>query len=103
MKMFRIKRIQIVDRGLGLLLPILILLLIGVNAAAAQWLLIPMDLGTQTNHLKAYGLTFWALEVPREYRCYWWLNYRGGAFVLPDSPDVRMRAALMGVRFRADG
>ena len=95
MKMYRIKRIQIVS----LLLPILILLVIGVNVAAAQWLLIPMDLGAQTNHLKAYGLTYWALEVPREYRCYWWLNYRGGAFVLPDSPDVRIQAALMGVRF----
>ncbi len=69
------------------------------NIATAQWLLIPMESGKQTNHLKAYGLTYWALEVPREYRCYWWLNYRGGAFVLPDSQDVRVRAALMGVRF----
>ena len=71
------------------------------NFATAQWLLIPMEHGKQTNHLKAYGLTYWALEVPREYRCYWWLNYRGGAFVLPDSQDVRVRAALMGVRFEA--
>ena len=71
------------------------------NIATAQWLLIPMEQGKQTNHLKAYGLTYWALEVPREYRCYWWLNYRGGAFVLPDSQDVRVRAALMGVRFEA--
>ena len=99
MKVFHTKRIHIVSRSLSALLRILILLLIGVNTAAAQWLLIPMDLGRQTNHLKAYGLTYWALEVPREYRCYWWLNYRGGAFVLPDSPDVQMRAALMGVRF----
>ena len=74
-------------------------LLVVVNTASAQWLLIPMEHGKQTNHLKAYGLTYWALEVPREYRCYWWLNYRGGAFVLPDSQDVRVRAALMGVRF----
>ena len=81
------------------ILLILLLFLIGTNIAAAQWLLIPMDIGAQTNHLKAYGLTYWALEVPREYRCYWWLNYRGGAFVLPDSPDVRRRAALMGVSF----
>lgn len=69
-----------------------------VNGAGAAWLLVPMDGGSQTNHLKAYGLTYWALAVPREYRCYWWLNYRGGAFVLPDSEDVRRRAAVMGVR-----
>ena len=78
---------------------LLILPVITVNMAAAEWLLIPMEIGRQTNHLKAYGLTYWALEVPREYRCYWWLNYRGGTFVLPDSQDVRMRATLMGVRF----
>nr|NIP81846.1 asparagine synthetase B [Gemmatimonadota bacterium]NIQ57413.1 asparagine synthetase B [Gemmatimonadota bacterium]NIU77578.1 asparagine synthetase B [Gammaproteobacteria bacterium]NIX46761.1 asparagine synthetase B [Gemmatimonadota bacterium] len=29
--------------------------------AYAQSLLVPMD-RDQTNHLKAYGLTFWALE-----------------------------------------
>ncbi|MDE0014026.1 MAG: asparagine synthetase B [Candidatus Poribacteria bacterium] len=91
--------LHIVKRVLCVSLGIFILLFIGVNSAAAQWLLIPMDLGAQTNHLKAYGLTYWALEVPREYRCYWWLNYRGGAFVLPDSPDVRRHAARMGVRF----
>ena len=79
-------------------LAIFFFLIVG-NIATAQWLLIPMESGKQTNHLKAYGLTYWALEVPREYRCYWWLNYRGGAFVLPDSQDVRVRAALMGVRF----
>ncbi len=67
--------------------------------AVAQWLLVPMEQNGQTNHLKAYGLTYWALAPPREYRCYWWLNYRGGAFVLPDSQDVRTRAAFMGVLF----
>ena len=56
-------------------------------------------MGNRPTILKAYGLTYWALEVPREYRCFWWLNYRGGAFVLPDSQDVRLRATLMGVSF----
>ena len=97
MKAFHTKHFHIINRSLSTLLCIFILFLISANTAAAQWLLVPMDLGGQTNHLKAYGLTYWALEVPREYRCYWWLNYRGGAFVLPDSPDVRLRAARMGV------
>ena len=69
-----------------------------LSTASAQYLLVPME-QTQTNHLKAYGLTYWALEVPREYQCYWWLNYRGGAFVLPDGADVRLRAAQMSVSF----
>ena len=69
-----------------------------LSTASAQYLLVPME-ETQTNHLKAYGLTYWALEVPREYQCYWWLNYRGGAFVVPDSPDVKARAAQMRVSY----
>ncbi len=77
---------------------VLILATLTAHTATAQWLLVPMELGTQTNHLKAYGLTYWVLETPREYRCYWWLNYRGGAFVLPDSQDIRIQAALRGVR-----
>src|SRR5258708_5858543 len=63
-------------------------------AAGAQRLLIPMDDG-QTNHLKAYGLTYNAMKtgVPAE----WLLNYRGGSFLLPDAPELRRRAALDGI------
>jgi hypothetical protein len=63
-------------------------------AAQAQRILIPMDDG-QTNHLKAYGLTYNAMKtgVPAE----WLLNYRGGAFLLPDAPEIRRRAALDGI------
>ena len=43
---------------------ILLLFLIGTNIAAAQWLLIPMDIGAQTNHLKAYGLTYLGIGGP---------------------------------------
>ena len=41
-------------------LAIFFFLIIG-NIATAQWLLVPMEYGKQTNHLKAYGLTYWAL------------------------------------------
>ena len=53
----------------------------------------------QSDHLKAYGLTFWCLQEPRSYPCEWLLNYRYGAFVLPDNPDVRARARAMNVAF----
>ena len=62
--------------------------------AAAQSLLVPMD-RTQQNHLRAYGLTYWALESGHKGE--WLLNYRGGSFVLPDAADVRREAALRGV------
>lgn len=60
----------------------------------AQNLLVPMD-DAQRNHLKAYGVTFLALKTGQ--KAEWLLNYRGGAFLLPDSPDLRRRAALDGV------
>jgi hypothetical protein len=64
------------------------------SSASAQWLLVPMD-RQQRDHLKAYGLTHWALE--RELRAEWLLNYRDGSFLLVDNEAVRREAALRGV------
>lgn len=62
--------------------------------ASAQMLLVPMD-RTQSNHLKAYGLTYSVLE--RGGRAEWLLNFQGGSFLLPDTDAVRRQSALMGV------
>ncbi|MFN7459581.1 MAG: asparagine synthetase B, partial [Gemmatimonas sp.] len=75
------------------------LLLVGAvislaRPVAAQHLLLPMD-DAQRNHLKAYGVTYQALKAGQ--KAEWLLNYRGGAFLLPDVPDLRKRAALEGV------
>ena len=56
--------------------------------------LVPMD-EAQTDHLKAYGVAFRALERGEEGE--WLLNYRGGSFLLPQSEAVRRDAALSGV------
>jgi hypothetical protein len=61
---------------------------------AAQQLLVPMD-GDQTNHLRAYGLTYHALAMGETAE--WLLNYRGGSFLLPDRAALRREAALRGV------
>ena len=74
---------------------LLALLLSGAHTRAhAQSLLVPMD-ANQSNHLKAYGLTFWVID--HKMTAEWLLNYRAGAFVLPDRPEVRREAALRGV------
>ena len=62
----------------------------------AQHLLIPMD-DRQANHLKAYGLIFNALR--HGHKSEWFLNYRGGSFLLPDIQEMRRRAALDGISF----
>ena len=61
---------------------------------AAPWLLVPMDDG-QTDHLKAYGVTFRTLE--RGQKAEWLLNYRSGAFLLPGDAATTRDCALSGV------
>lgn len=66
-------------------------------AAKANFILLPMDDVSQKNHLKAYGITFWCLE--KEYKASWLLNYRGGSFLLPDAPEIRIECQVRGVSF----
>jgi hypothetical protein len=70
------------------------------SEVTAGQLLIPMD-DRQTNHLKAYGVTYRSLE--RGGRAEWLLNYRGGSFLLDDEPGARREAALEGVLVESVG
>ncbi len=65
-------------------------------AAASARLLIAMD-DKQTDHLKAYGIAFWALSKGQ--RAEWLLNYRGGAFLLQDDPATERECNVRGVSF----
>lgn len=75
---------------------ILILLVLISLPLFSQNILVPMD-ESQTDHLKAYGVTYWVLE--NNLKAEWLLNYRGGSFLLPDLPVIREYAALMGVSY----
>lgn len=69
-------------------------------AVASAKLLVPMD-DSQTDHLRAYGLTFWVLT--RGQTCEWLLNYRGGSFLLADDPETEREANVRGVSFEHMG
>jgi len=56
-----------------------------------------MDAKTQKNHLKAYGITFWALEKQQKVK--WLLNYRGGSFLLSDFEEIQKECQIRGVSF----
>ena len=58
-------------------------------AVVAQDLVIPMD-DSQTDHLRAYGVVYWALAEGLEVD--WLLNVRGGSFVA--AADSRLQAEL---------
>ncbi len=65
-------------------------------AAARSYMLLPMD-KEQTDHLRAYGLAFYALQ--QSFNVEWLLNYRGGSFLVPDSKMIEVQARLTGVSF----
>ena len=67
-------------------------------APAQQKILIPMDL-TQTDHLKAYGVTFWVLE--KNGQVDWLLNYRGGSFLMDHADAIAKECRVRGVAFEA--
>lgn len=75
-------------------LPMLALTFVLSSQAAGQRLLVPMD-DAQQNHLKSYGLTFNALKAGM--KAEWLLNYRGGSFLLLDTPELRRQAGLDGI------
>lgn len=64
--------------------------------AQASYILLPMDL-EQKNHLKAYGITFWVLELNVE--AWWLLNYRGGSFAFPHTTAFEKECLTRGVSF----
>ncbi|MFA6949462.1 MAG: asparagine synthetase B [Lentimicrobiaceae bacterium] len=76
-------------------LALFFLLLLCFNIKAA-YILIPMD-RSQKNHLKAYGLTYWALQQHVEVS--WLLNYRGGSFLLKHHPTIEGECVIRGISY----
>ncbi|MFQ6031800.1 MAG: asparagine synthetase B, partial [Candidatus Zixiibacteriota bacterium] len=62
----------------------------------ANKILIPMEL-SQADHLKAYGIAYWALE--QGHNVEWLLNYRGGSFMMDFYEEIADRCRLRGVAF----
>jgi len=76
---------------------VLMLMIAFVSVSPAQQkILIPMDL-KQTNHLKAYGIAYWALQHAVELD--WLLNYRGGSFMIDNTPTIANECRIRGVAF----
>jgi hypothetical protein len=63
----------------------------------AQYILIPMDAENQTDHLKAYGISYWLLAKGTKVK--WLLNYRGGSFLVPNVQEIKNELVVRGVSF----
>lgn len=81
---------------------LIILVITLAHTASANYIVIPMD-EVQKNHLKAYGIAYYALE--REVEVTWLLNYRGGAFMMKYADALERQCRLRGVSHEviADG
>ena len=66
------------------------------QALFANKILVPMD-NKQANHLKAYGVAYWALE--KEVTMEWLLNYRGGSFMFPYLKSLEERLVIKGITY----
>ncbi len=75
---------------------LILLFVLLAPAALAQDVLIPMD-ERQSDHLKAYGAVYWALD--RGMNVDWLLNYRGGSFLAASTPNFQQELRIRGVYF----
>jgi len=78
------------------LLAVSILWICSGPSSLAQDILVPMD-ESQADHLKAYGVTFWALEKSVDVD--WLLNYRGGSFLFVQQPEIESELRVRGVTY----
>lgn len=76
---------------------VLIILIVFLSfTAKATHILIPMD-QTQSNHLKAYGISYWILQ--NEVEVDWLLNYKGGSFMFKYYQKFENELIVRGVSY----
>ena len=68
-----------------------------IFSANAAYIFIPMG-ESQSNHLKAYGIAFYAME--REVKVDWLLNYQGGSFMIKQHSAIEEECNIRGVSYR---
>ena len=67
-----------------------------ISFSIGQKIMIPMD-QTQNDHLKAYGIAYYALTSSINVE--WLLNYRGGAFLFDENQLIISECKIRGVSF----
>ena len=66
-------------------------------SANAAYIFIPMD-ESQSNHLKAYGIAYYAIE--RDVKVDWLLNYQGGSFLIKQHSVIENECNIRGVSYQ---
>ena len=66
-------------------------------SANAAYIFIPMD-ESQSNHLKAYGIAYYAIE--KNIKVDWLLNYQGGSFMMKQHPNIEKECNIRNVSYK---
>ncbi len=68
------------------------------NTIWASFIYVPMSNENQKNHLKAYGIVYYALQ--NGLKAKWLLNYDGGAFLVENNSSVEKECKIRGVSYQ---
>ncbi|CAM1363488.1 asparagine synthetase B [Tenacibaculum xiamenense] len=77
---------------------IVLVLLLFSNSLWASFIYLPMSHENQKNHLKAYGIVYYALQ--NGLKAKWLLNYDGGAFLVENNDSVEKECKIRGVSYQ---
>ena len=78
---------------------IIILLFLFVSSSiSASFIYVPKNDDNQINHLKAYGIVYYSLEVGLKAK--WLLNYDGGAFLIENNKIIENECNIRGVSYQ---
>ena len=76
---------------------LLIVFLFIANLSWASFVYLPMSNDNQKNHLKAYGIVYYGLELGIKSK--WLLNYDGGAFLIENNAIIEKECKIRGVSY----
>ena len=68
------------------------------NSIWASFIYVPMSNENQKNHLKSYGIVYYALQ--NGLKAKWLLNYDGGAFLIENNASVEKECKIRGVSYQ---
>ena len=76
---------------------IILIFLCATSTSWASFIYVPMSNENQKNHLKAYGIVYFALEAGLKAK--WLLNYDGGAFLIENNKAIENECRIRGVSY----
>ena len=77
---------------------IILLFFLVSSSISASFIYVPMNDDNQINHLKAYGIVYYSLEVGLKAK--WLLNYDGGAFLIENNKIIENECNIRGVSYQ---